>query len=98
MHFGPMGVSSYFPTQKPEPVTRLHLPGSILPGGCLPSLRCVIVDLSQFSASINVLGATVPDKFVLSLNPNSTVTRDCEVIWREGLMVGVRFVANDKNQ
>lgn len=54
---------------------------------------CVVVDLSTTGAKITVDDAgTAPAGFRLAFSRNVKDGRQCEVIWRRGKTLGVRFV------
>jgi PilZ domain len=56
------------------------------------SIECVIRNLSDIGANIEVSGATMPrDTFSLIIRPE-TIKRTCQVVWREGRRLGVKFV------
>jgi hypothetical protein len=63
--------------------------GSIsLPGGIVD---CTIRNLSASGARIELANpVAVPDAFLLIIKPE-ILKRTCEVAWREGLRIGVRF-------
>jgi hypothetical protein len=54
---------------------------------------CVISDVSEGGARLELpVGIEAPQIFVLSLTPTGSVLRYCEVRWRRGGAIGVRFV------
>jgi hypothetical protein len=54
--------------------------------------RCLISDVSDTGARIDVQSIDrVPDRFTLLLTRNAKMRRVCEVIWRQGTGLGVRF-------
>lgn len=54
--------------------------------------RCKMVNISTSGAKLVVEASEkVPDHFVLVLSHNATVRRKCDVMWRSGSSVGVRF-------
>jgi len=58
-------------------------------GNC--SMTCQILDISDTGALVRPLElALCPNKFVL--RPRFDPSRECEVIWRKGEVLGVRFV------
>jgi len=93
-----MIASRYFSKYGSRALANLHMPGCIMREDDLEPLHCIILDLSQFGAIIDALDAAPPDSFALRSITNALVTRNCDVIWREGFVVGVRFVMNDKSQ
>ena len=59
-------------------------------GNCIAS--CVILDISEGGARIRPLDAAyLPEEFILELRDGEV--RRCELVWREGEVIGVRFVA-----
>jgi hypothetical protein len=58
-------------------------------GDC--SMTCQVLDISETGALLRPLElALCPNKFVL--RPRFDPPRECEVIWRKGEVLGVRFV------
>jgi hypothetical protein len=88
-----MAASHNFSVYGSHGLAKLHMSGCILRENGLDPLHCIILDRSQFGATINALDVAPPDNFALSLNALASLTRNCKVIWREGFVVGVRFVA-----
>ena len=70
--------------------------GTIIAEGGGEPFPCVVIDMSQKGASIRAHDMALPDEFILSLNANSSVLRNCKVIWRESFMVGVQFIERKK--
>ena len=55
-------------------------------------LECIVRNLSDTGACVELSGATtVPDQFSLIIRPE-LIRRECEVEWRKGKKVGVRFI------
>lgn len=55
-------------------------------------MRCVVTDLSQRGASIAMENADqLPDDFVLLLGASEDMRRDCRVVRRGKLALGVSF-------
>lgn len=71
----------------------IGLPGRIECEG-MPTLRCSVVDVSLEGASMWVPSAALPDVF--ALRTVGAVRHICEVVWRNGEMVGARFLAHDQ--
>ena len=58
-------------------------------GNC--SMTCLIADVSETGALIRPLDMVLcPNKFVL--RPRFDPPRECEVVWRKGELLGVRFI------
>jgi hypothetical protein len=57
-----------------------------------PLIVCSISDISEGGARIALeREETLPDTFMLLLTPSGDARRQCRVIWREGLVLGVKF-------
>ncbi len=55
-------------------------------------VACAIADISHSGARLTVEGdAELPVEFVLLLTRNGAARRQCRVIWRDGLSLGVKF-------
>jgi hypothetical protein len=53
---------------------------------------CLIADISGGGAQLVIQGAgSLPDEFVLALSRYGEARRPCEVCWRAGDRIGVRF-------
>lgn len=65
--------------------------GSIL-FGVAPAVDCVIRNLSQDGAALDVANPfSIPDEFALLIKPER-VKRNCRVVWRSETLIGVQFV------
>ena len=60
------------------------------PGG--PWLECMLLDISEGGARLEVGTLPVSKIFILSLTPNGEVRRTCMTTWRRGPLLGARFV------
>ena len=57
------------------------------------SHECRVLDVSANGAKLLAdIDAPIGSKLCLSIVPNAIVRRECEVVWRKGRMVGVKFV------
>jgi hypothetical protein len=66
------------------PDTRLH--------------QCFIKDMSDTGARLALaVSAHVPHEFVLQFSPDGSVGRHCQVRWRSGIEIGVKFTARVMN-
>lgn len=55
--------------------------------------ECLVSDVSQGGAKIVVDAATrIEGRFGLALVPNHPERQQCEVVWRRGKTLGIRFV------
>lgn len=61
--------------------------------GALPR-DCMITDISEQGARIVVPEAAVPDQFYLQISGDRTMREHCEVVWRLGDEVGLRFIGD----
>ena len=59
--------------------------------GSLPR-DCFVTDVSERGARLYAEGVEIPDEFVLSLSGESSVRKECRVVWRLGGELGVEFV------
>jgi hypothetical protein len=67
----------------------------VLDGG-VAKIPCVLWDISEGGARIAAAhGGALPDVFGLFLNRDGKSRRFCQVVWRRGHQLGVRFVAED---
>jgi PilZ domain-containing protein len=58
----------------------------------LPPQACVIIDMSETGAQLEVPpDVAVPGEFVLLIGGNSHVQRLCKLVWRTGKRIGVEF-------
>lgn len=54
---------------------------------------CLIMDISHTGCRLQIPPtAHVPKVFRLLITPNGKVYRRCEIVWREGVQMGVKFV------
>ena len=64
----------------------------------VPPQACVIVDMSELGAQLQVpADVAVPGEFSLLIGGNSHVRRHCKLVWRSGNRVGVEFPVAVKN-
>ena len=62
------------------------------PGGVLPVVDCRIIDISDDGAQVRPLhGGPLPQQFILQCD-SSSILGVADVVWREGPVVGIRFV------
>jgi len=51
------------------------------------------VDFSETGAKLTLQSAiAMPKQFFLTLSINETVQRKCELVWKDGTLIGVRFI------
>ena len=57
------------------------------------TINCTVRNLSETGAQLRVVSVVgIPDRFVLHLS-DKTTNWNCEVVWRKGTELGVRFLA-----
>ena len=79
--------------KKREVRKSLHREGWITLEGGFAARACVVEDLSESGARITVEdNNTLPARLRLAFSRDARSGRPCEVVWREGRTVGVRFV------
>jgi hypothetical protein len=73
----------------------LHYSAKIIVGGEEPARTCTLSDVSQSGARLVLdKNEDLPNRFVLLLSANGCPERRCQVIWRDGMTVGVKFALN----
>jgi hypothetical protein len=79
--------------KKREARKSLRQPGWITLDGGFAVRTCVVEDLSTSGAKISVEdNNTLPAKLRLAFTRDARNGRACEVVWRRGKTVGVKFV------
>ena len=64
----------------------------------LPAAPCLIVDMSETGAQLEVSPETkISDEFLLLVGSQTTVRRRCRVVWRSTNRIGVGFVNEPKS-
>ena len=82
-----------FDTKKREARKSLYQPGWITLEGGFAARRCVVRDLSASGAKLTVEDPnTLPAKLRLAFSRDARNGRPCEVVWRRGQTVGIKFV------
>lgn len=71
----------------------LRKPGFLIPAPDAPWIECLIVDVSDDGACIDVGALAVPKIFGLAFTGGGEVLRVCALIWRRGELVGARFLS-----
>jgi hypothetical protein len=70
---------------------RRTIKGGTILFGTTSAIDCVIRNLSETGAALEVESqAGIPDSFTLLIKPER-IKRDCQVAWRSGKRIGVRF-------
>lgn len=80
-------------TKKRDARKSLSQPGWITLDGGFAARRCVVRDLSASGAKVGVENVhALPVTFQLAFSRDARAGRTCQVVWREGKLVGVKFV------
>ena len=80
-------------TKKREVRKSLHQPGWITLEGGFAARPCVVRDLSTSGAKITIDDPNSrPAKLRLAFSRDARTGRSCEVVWRRGKVVGIKFV------
>ena len=75
-----------------KPRRAFHYTARIVTGGDPPAIACSIADISEIGARLALESETeLPDEFVLLLTAKGTPRRNCRLVWRDGLAIGVEF-------
>jgi hypothetical protein len=62
------------------------------------SFECQVLDISADGAKlVTDIDAPVGTMFRLSAVPQAVVRRRCEVVWRKGRTVGIKFIVQEEN-
>jgi PilZ domain len=79
--------------KKREARKSLHQPGWITLDGGFAARQCVVQDLSSSGAKITLDdGSMLAGKLRLAFSRDARTGRSCEVVWRRGKSLGVKFV------
>jgi hypothetical protein len=70
----------------------LYKPGFLIPAPDAPWIECQIVDVSDNGVCLEVGALAVPRLFGLAFTARGEVLRVCALVWRQGELVGARFV------
>jgi len=80
-------------TKKREARKSLHQPGWITLEGGFAVRTCVVQDLSTSGAKLTVDDQnSLPARLRLAFSRDARTGRNCEVVWRRGRTVGIKFV------
>jgi hypothetical protein len=75
-----------------KPRRQFHYNASVLLDGTSPPCACAIADISATGARLVLESEReLPERFILLLTRNGDARRNCRVVWRNGLTVGVQF-------
>jgi hypothetical protein len=71
----------------------LSQPGWLTLDGGFAARQCVVKDLSSSGAKITIDDPNaLPGKLRLAFSRDARTGRNCEVVWRRGKVVGIKFV------
>src|SRR5260370_28736552 len=70
----------------------LYRPGFLIPAPDAPWIECLIIDVSDNGACLDVGSLAVPKLFGLAFTEGGEVLRVCSLVWRRGELVGARLV------
>jgi hypothetical protein len=80
-------------TKKREARKSLRQPGWITLDGGFAARPCVVQDMSTTGAKLTIEDPNVlPGKLRLAFSRDARTGRNCEVVWRSGKALGVKFV------
>jgi hypothetical protein len=80
-------------SKKREARKSVHQPGWITLDGGFAARQCMVHDLSSAGAKITVEDASVlAGNLRLAFSRDAKTGRRCEVVWRRGKSLGVKFV------
>jgi hypothetical protein len=80
-------------TRKREARKSLRRPGWITLDGGFAVRPCVVEDISSMGAKITADGAsTLPGTLRLAFARDARTGRNCQVVWRRGNSIGVKFI------
>jgi hypothetical protein len=71
----------------------LYKQGFLIPAPEAPWIECLIVDVSDNGACLDVGALAVPELFGLAFTAGGEVLRVCSLVWRRGELIGARFVS-----
>jgi PilZ domain len=88
-----MASLSKLSSKKRETRKSLSQPGWITLEGGFAARQCVVQDLSTTGAKVTIDDPnSLPAKLRLAFSRDARTGRRCEVVWRRGKSVGVKFV------
>jgi len=77
-----------------KPRRQFHYDASILLDDKSSPCACALADISETGARIVLESEReLPERFILLLSRGGEARRRCRVVWRNGLTVGVEFLA-----
>jgi hypothetical protein len=80
-------------TKKRDTRKSMHQPGWITLEGGFAARQCVVQNLSATGAKVTIDDPnSLPAKLRLAFSRDARTGRSCEVVWRRGKSVGIKFV------
>ena len=80
-------------TKKRDTRKSMHQPGWITLEGGFAARQCVVKNLSATGAKLTIDDPnSLPAKLRLAFSRDARTGRSCEVVWRRGKSVGIKFV------
>jgi hypothetical protein len=77
----------------------VHIPAKLMAGTESPLRDCVLVDISEYGARLEIEAAQdTPDNFTILLAPGHGPFRQCHVVWRGDGQLGVAFDKSHSSQ
>ncbi len=70
--------------------------GFIVPAPSAPWIECSIRDVSESGLSLEVGALVIPKVFAVVFTPCGTIRRICMMVWRDGPLIGARFVTAEE--
>ncbi len=71
----------------------MYRAAAVVDGAGSPLAHCIILDISATGARLRLTSEPeLPKRFTLHLSRDGRVRRLCEIVWREGSDMGLRFV------
>ena len=71
----------------------LYKRGFLIPAPEAPWIECLVVDVGHKGVRLDVGALPVAEMFGLAFTEGGEVLRVCSVVWRQGELVGARFVS-----
>jgi hypothetical protein len=80
-------------TKKRDARKSMHQPGWVTLEGGFAARQCVVKNLSATGANLTIDDPnSLPAKLRLAFSRDARSGRSCEVVWRRGKSVGIKFV------
>jgi len=93
-----VGNSGNRPELRRSPRRQFHYNACVLIQEKQQSCPCHIADISEIGARIVLENeCELPERFILLLSRKGDARRQCRLVWRDGLTVGVAFSAQPQS-